>query len=469
MQTSFLDAILCGQALLPVHAVVHYDRRPRGECIAGEIISEAAPGSGEIRSPPSKRKSKRRTGAAYRTATGRPLRGGAPRRPLARESPTTLEELSGWAGAVSEMEQQWATIATEGIAEDDELRRPNRKHAAALLSKCLADAVPISAEDALADRRYPWRMPFLLRPPQPNAPVVPTGNGRHIRLRIRVGGSADRLLAYCLRCSRYRSSDEFFLEQLEQGQHCTAEDCSYCFRRGVRWCWYCVTEEMQSNPGNVTPAIRREAAAQEECSELIRWAWSVLDERLHATLGRPMHAAWGQPHFCAPLPAEAASAAETVLVDLAEAHLRLNEEFLFGGKTFSACLHFISAQLRRHVPYDRFSKSHTALVGCRLFAFSAMEPLPWRAPLGAATLRSAGVDREPILRQPRGARAAAAAAVRGLGPAAASDAEFQLILHTIDELLGQRETGALARTAAAQVIYFARRRFYHMHGVIFLV
>lgn len=179
-------------------------------------------------------------------------------------------------------------------------------------------------------------------------------------------------MAYCLRCARYRGSDEFFLEQLEQGQHCTAEDCSYCFRRGVRWCWYCVSEEMETAPGKVTPAVQREAAAQGEASSLVRWLWFILDERLHAALARPMHAAWGQPHFCAALPAEAAAASEHVLAELAEAHRRLAQENLFG----------------------------------------ALEPLPWRAPLGQATLRRAGADREPHLRQPRGARAAAAAAVR---------------------------------------------------------
>lgn len=40
--------------------------------------------------------------------------------------------------------------------------------------------------------------------------------------------------------------------------------------------------------------------------------------------------------------------------------------------------------------------------------------------------------------------------VRGLGPAAAADSEFQLILHTIDELLGQRDAGGPMPTAAKQ-------------------
>eukprot|EP01051_Picozoa_sp_SAG22_P017379 SAG22_NODE_2668_length_2321_cov_2.707021_1_plen_260_part_10 len=260
---------------------------------------------------------------------------------------------------MSEVEQQWAAVATEGVTEDDEPRRPNRPHASAVLSKCMENAAPMGPEEALQSRRYPWRMPFLLKPPRPNPLPIPTGNGRYVRPRVQAGGGEERLLAYCLRCARYRSSDEFFLEQLEQGQHCAKEDCSFCFRRGVRWCWYCVSEEMRSAPGKVTPAVKREAAAQAEMAELVRWLWAIIDERLHAALARPMHAAWGQPHFCAALPKEASAAAEPVLAELAEAHRRLKQE------------------------------------GCM---FGALEPLPWRAPLGPATLRGAGADHEPSLR-----------------------------------------------------------------------
>lgn len=181
--------MLCGQALLPVHAMVHYDRRPDGECFAGAATSLPVPsrearGSTHGSTPPRKKGGQRRrqSGGAYNTVTGRKPRGRRPlqhsRRPLARAGPSTLEELSGWAGQVSEVEQQWAAVATEGVTEDDEFRRPNRRHAAALLTRSMANAAPLSPEEALASRRYPWRMPFLIKPPQPvrtaTAPPPPT-------------------------------------------------------------------------------------------------------------------------------------------------------------------------------------------------------------------------------------------------------------------------------------------------------
>jgi hypothetical protein len=194
-------------------------------------------------------------------------------------------------------------------------------------------------------------------------------------------GGGDRLLAYCLRCSRYRQADEFLLANLEAGQHCAAEDCSRCFRHGTRWCWYCVGEELAANPEKVSDEAKRELAAAAELSELVSWLWSLLDERLHAALGRPLHAAWGQPHFCAQLPAEAEAATTRVLAELGEAHRRLKQESLFGQ----------------------------------------LEQLPWEATLGPSLLAAAGSRAEPTLRQAKGRRRAK------VGQLATPDAELQLV------------------------------------------
>ena len=64
----------------------------------------------------------------------------------------------------------------------------------------------------------------------------------------------------------------------------SAQDCPECFRRGVRWCWLCVEEEMAVNPASLAQQIHEEKAAVEEMCSLIHWLLFILDERLHAAV-----------------------------------------------------------------------------------------------------------------------------------------------------------------------------------------
>ena len=69
----------------------------------------------------------------------------------------------------------------------------------------------------------------------------------------------------------------------------SAQDCPECFRRGVRWCWLCVEEEMSVNPASLAQQIHEEKAAVEEMCSLIHWLLFILDERLHAAVRRSTH------------------------------------------------------------------------------------------------------------------------------------------------------------------------------------
>ena len=70
-----------------------------------------------------------------------------------------------------------------------------------------------------------------------------------------------------------------------------------------------------------------------EMCEIIHWLFQLIDERLHAALGRPLHAAWHQPHFTAPLSQDGSDPLGTAAAkaELSAAHDRLKRLSLFGA------------------------------------------------------------------------------------------------------------------------------------------
>jgi hypothetical protein len=92
-----------------------------------------------------------------------------------------LDELARRAAAVPELEQRWATVSGTGDKTQFVKSRPHREQALAVVAASLAKAVPMGPDEALARYRYPWRMPFLLRPAQ----QVPLGLGRSVALHHR--------------------------------------------------------------------------------------------------------------------------------------------------------------------------------------------------------------------------------------------------------------------------------------------
>ena len=323
-------------------------------------------------------------------------------------------------------------------------------------------SLEIDAMGASASR--PWT-PSLGEELNASRSLLQDGMGRPARAPVG-GRERGRCMCYCIRCDCYRDANEFFLWNIEQGQHCSDQDCPQCFRRGVRWCWLCVEEELAESPHTLAREVHEEKAAADECCALVHWLMFVLDERLHAAVGHPLHAAWGQPHGCNPLLEEQHERLEANLEELRLQHASLNHDWLFG------C---IEAPSQDRFDYSALSQSKGASgFGSTIGGVSGSNPMMMTARSGTSlrspprTARSMDSSRGASIR----ALATDKALPRSMATLSSSgvvdDAEMQLIMHTIDELTagGANNAAKLGPDRAAHLAKLSRLmvRKIHQHS-----
>ena len=267
--------------------------------------------------------------------------------------------------------------------------------------------VSLEVGDSSSSSSRPWT-PSVQKELKASRSLLEDGMGRPVRAPV--GGlEGQRCMCYCIRCDCYRDANEFFLWNIEHGQHCSDQDCPECFRRGVRWCWLCIEEELAESPHTLPREIHEEKAAADECCALVHWLLFIIDERLHAAVGHPLHAAWGQPHGCNPLRDDQHQRMDAHLEELRLQHASLNHDWLFGCLEASSPEKFDYKALTQGTnPMLMTARSGTTLRSVpsgersRLNAMATDKALP----RSMASLSSGVVD----------------------------DAEMQLIMHTIDEI-----------------------------------
>ena len=264
VQRVLLDALVFGRVQLPVHQLARYGRpipterggrsgrgRGRGGRDRGRGRGRASRGG--RRGAQSKNTALSRDSAYFRDLSGHYSRPGTPKgrstpAVAARSRPRAPPPRGRAKSAASSLD------ATAGFGQ------PGALSAEDVLSACREYAVPMEPADAVRRSKVPWKTPFA------------------------VVDRAGDVSCYCLRCSCYRSTDEFFLWNLAAGMHCSDESCPVCFRRGVRWCWWCCTEEMATE--SVSGSLHDEAASVALAARCVGWIFRVVEERLlAATVG----------------------------------------------------------------------------------------------------------------------------------------------------------------------------------------
>ena len=307
-----------------------------------------------------------------------------------------------------------------------------------------------------ADR--PWT-PTATQELNASQSLLQDGMGRPARAPVG-GREGQRCMCYCIRCDCYRDANEFFLWNIEHGQHCSDQDCPQCFRRGVRWCWLCVEEELEETPHTLPREVHEEKAAANEICALVHWLLFVLDERLHAAVGHPLHAAWGQPHGCNPLMQDQHDRLDEHLEELRLQHASLNHDWLFG------CL---EAMPQEGFDYNSITKNSRKMgsVGSTL-----------AKSVGNTSLRSAPGTSRSVGANSRGGKSsnnvraltdkALPRSMASLSSGVVDDAEMQLIMHTIDELTagGANNAAKLGPERAAHLAKLSRLmvRKIHQHS-----
>ena len=186
----------------------------------------------------------------------------------------------------------------------------------------------------------------------------------------------------------------------------------------------------------------------------------MLDERLHAAVGHPLHAAWGQPHGCNPLMQDQHDRLDEHLEELRLQHASLNHDWLFG------CL---EAMPQEGFDYNSITKNSRKMgsVGSTL-----------AKSVGNTSLRSAPGTSRSVGANSRGGKSsnnvraltdkALPRSMASLSSGVVDDAEMQLIMHTIDELTagGANNAAKLGPERAAHLAKLSRLmvRKIHQHS-----
>eukprot|EP01044_Picomonas_judraskeda_P007609 COSAG03_NODE_826_length_5714_cov_1.809083_3_plen_760_part_00 len=298
--------------------------------------------------------------------------------------------------------------------------------------------VSLEVGDFSSSSSRPWT-PSVQKELKASRSLLEDGMGRPVRAPV--GGlEGQRCMCYCIRCDCYRDANEFFLWNVEHGQHCSDQDCPGCFRRGVRWCWLCIEEELAESPHTLPREIHEEKAAADECCALVHWLLFIIDERLHAAVGHPLHAAWGQPHGCNPLRLDQHQRMDAHLEELRLQHASLNHDWLFGCLEVSSPERFdYSAVTQGTNPMLMTARSGTTL-----------RSLPSG---GRSQLNAMATDKA----LPR--------SMASLSSGVVDDAEMQLIMHTIDEITagGASNAAKLGPERAAHLAKLSRLMLRKIH------
>ncbi len=298
--------------------------------------------------------------------------------------------------------------------------------------------------DGLASSSRPWT-PSVQKELNASRSLLEDGMGRPVRAPV--GGlEGQRCMCFCIRCDCYRDANEFFLWNIEHGQHCSEQDCPQCFRRAVRWCWLCVEEELAESPHALPREIHEEKAAADECCALVHWLLFILDERLHTAVGHPLHAAWGQPHGCNPLRKDQHERMDAHLEELRLQHASLNHDWLFG------CLEPTSQE---RFDYKALTQgSNPMLTTTR--SGTSLRSLP-----SGGRSRSNGSGRIPAMATDR----ALPRSMASLSSGVVDDAEMQLIMHTIDEITagGANNAAKLGPERSAHLAKLSRLMLRKIH------
>lgn len=290
----------------------------------------------------------------------------------------------------------------------------------------------------------PWT-PSVQKELNTSRSLLEDGMGRPVRAPV--GGlEGQRCMCFCIRCDCYRDANEFFLWNVEHGQHCSEQDCPQCFRRAVRWCWLCIEEELAESPHTLPREIHEEKAAADECCALVHWLLFILDERLHTAVGHPLHAAWGQPHGCNPLQQDQHDRIDAHLEELRLQHASLNHDWLFG------CL---EAPSQERFDYSALTQgSNPMLTTTRSGTNLRSLPSGGRSRLnGSGRIQTLATDKA----LPR--------SMASLSSGVVDDAEMQLIMHTIDELTagGANNAAKLGPERSAHLAKLSRLMLRKIH------
>lgn len=300
-----------------------------------------------------------------------------------------------------------------------------------------------------SDSARPWT-PSVEQELNASRSLLEDDMGRPIRAPV--GGlESQRCMCFCIRCDCYRDANEFFLWNIDHGQHCSEQDCPNCFRRAVRWCWLCIEEELAVSPKALPREIHEEKAAADECCALVHWLLYLLDERLHTAVGHPLHEAWGQPHGCKPLREDQHERIDAQLEVLRKQQASLNHDWLFG------CLEAPSSQERfDYNAVRRGSNSHNNPMLTTTRSGTSLGSLPSKG-------RSMQNGRDRI--QALATDKALPRSMASLSSGVVDDAEMQLIMHTIDEITagGANNVAKLGPERAAHLAKLSRLMLRKLH------